>query len=707
LDYYRDGGKVGYLQVLIFNGSIRVGVNEGRVESPLLSIEGWDKLLKKNSFCGNELVVRDYDESGHMCSLLISKPTIENKQLNIPIEILSPLKASIARRLSQELQNRGLQSENVSWSEFSVSQEKIYIVLDLQAHPILVNPSGQDFCISTSLLTQAKHVLWITLQEDTDLERLPERGLITGLSRVARFENQSLELVLLDLESSLEQDDITVFDIIEKITIKSFLMGIPPKEFEYTWRNNRLLIQRLLPISGPVPSLRKPNGLEKEILQNPYRSLKLQVTEPGLLDSMVFVTDEMVAPPLEADELEVEAKTFGINFKDVFIALGQMQDQAMIGEFAGTVSKIGSNLQSSFKSGDRVCGFLSTPFASHPRVQGLHVYPIPDDISFADAASIPVVFLTAYWSLVKIARLSPNDKILIHSASGGVGQAAIQIAQDIGAEIFATVGSAEKRHLLIDKYNIHPSHIFSNRTSAFKDGILTLTKEKGVDVILNSLSGDLLQDTWDCIAMFGTFIEIGKTDIRQNSQLSMRPFDRNVNFSSVDLVLLGQHRPKVVQEAFATIMSMFKEKRLQPVFSVTTYPLEDIEDAFRLIQARKHMGKVVLDAEKASVKTLPAGQESLKLVEDGTYIIAGGRGSLGKELVQFMTFRGARNIVLLSRRGQDYDKTIMDKQAKTTVHKVKCDISDPEAVKNKICWIKQNLPPVRGVIQAAMLLKVS
>jgi NADPH:quinone reductase-like Zn-dependent oxidoreductase len=264
---------------------------------------------------------------------------------------------------------------------------------------------------------------------------------------------------------------------------------------------------------------------------------------------------------------------------------------------AGIVTAVGSNFQSLWKTGDRAIGLIVAPFGNQVRINGEGTVAIPDSITFADAASIPIVFYTAWYCLTQAARLQSGQSVLIHAASGGVGQAAIQVAKLIGAEIYATVGSVAKRKLIQDQYGLPDSHIFSSHSRHFKRGIMRSTRGKGVDVILNSLSGEFLMDSWDCVAPFGTFLEIGKTDIYGRSQLSMAPFEKQATFAAVDTSHMYRLRPEYVSKGLAEILAMVDKGLLKPVHPMTKYPISRIEDAFRLIAARKHVGKLVLVAD--------------------------------------------------------------------------------------------------------------
>ena len=623
-----------------------------------------------------------------------------------------------ARGLCSALEAKGFAACILSWtSSKNICENKIYVILDSSDQPLLANLSSEWFQKIRGLMTRAKQVFWISAADSDKAISVPDKGLTTGFARAARSENEGLKLVTFDVCSSLPMDKEAI-----ETTSAVFSAAFGPSsaqsslaETEYAYKDRQILIPRLIPdnrINDMVTGKNQTPTAEPTLFKQSQRSLKLHVGKPGLLDSLVFVDDYRVLEKLRDDELEIEVDAFGVNFKDIFIALGQMKATTpMGGECSGIVTAVGSQCRSRFRVGDRVCAWYATAYANHARARASNSSRIPDVMSFITAASMPVIFLTAYYGLVEIANLQKDQTVLIHSAAGGVGQAAIQIAPPLGANIFATVGSLSHPQERLDKYAIPESQIFSNRSRVFKKGLLRMTGGEGVDVILNSLSGEALLDSWDCIAKFGTFIEIGKTDIYRNSQLGMKPFERNVKFTSLDLVGLADHRPETMRAVFEKIMSMFESGVLTAVQPVTTMAIADIEDAFRLIQSRKHVGKVVLTVgEETMVKALPPPIEPMHLERSGTYVIAGGLGGLGQKIIHFLADHSANNILVLSRRRLgETERLNLEEELGSSGAKVcieTCDIANLRELQDVAARCLKSLPPVKGVIHAAMVLQV-
>jgi acyl transferase domain-containing protein/NADPH:quinone reductase-like Zn-dependent oxidoreductase/SAM-dependent methyltransferase len=697
------------------------GVPDGREDSPLLRVDQWTTALLKNGFSGVDLAVDDYKGDAQSATFMVSRAMLHRHTMNqVVVEVICVSESESLHMLAEELVKRfdskAFSASVRPWPTL-ISKAVVYIVVDSADKPILVNPSPARFHQVTALATTAESIIWITAQgTDSPTTNSPEKGMISGLARVARAENDGMKFLLIDIQqNSIESREGAVAAISNLLDASFGPISELEKsrETEFQYRDGQLHISRLIPDSKFDRWI--DDGKPKKdigLFHDARRSLKLDVETPGLLDSLIFVEDSLVNIPLAPDEVEIKTMAHGVNFKDVFVALGQMKaTERMAGESSGIVTRIGSDFTSKFKVGDRVCAWASpVPFASHSRVSGHSAHILPDSMSFTTAASIPVVFLTAYHCLVKIANLRRGQTVLIHTASGGVGQAAVMIAQHIGAEIIATVGSDAKAQLLIDVFGLPTSHIFSSRLRNFKKGILRLTKGRGVDVVLNSLSGEALRDTWACIAPSGTFVEIGKTDIFRRNQLSMTPFDKMVTFASFDLLILRQYRSAETAEDLAQIMSMFKEGILKPVSPITELPISNIEEAFRLIASRKHVGKIVLSSQNEEMVKTISLRQPLRLY-GGTYVVTGGLGDLGRRICHFLGKHGAKHIVTLSRRELDADvRSAFEADIRALgaeLHIMSCDITDREMVEKVARICKETLPPVKGVIQAAMVLHVS
>lgn len=263
----------------------------------------------------------------------------------------------------------------------------------------------------------------------------------------------------------------------------------------------------------------------------------------------------------------------------------------------------------------------------------------------------------------------------------------------------------------MEKYGIPEDHIFSSRGTMFKQGVLRLTTGAGVDFILNTLSDDSLHDTWSCIAKSGTFVDVSHNDSLFDSQLALKSSGRNVTFAAFDILELANNRPILIRKVMKQVISMFEKGILKLNHQFTVVSVTDIEDAFKLIQARENSGKIVLEATKSSVVKVVQPQDTFRLRPDATYVIAGGLGGLGLEIARFMAERGARYLMILSRRtvSSSESATLKEEFASlgTEIRLISCDISSQTKVEELARSILSTLPLVQGIVQSAMVLQVS
>ena len=463
--------------------------------------------------------------------------------------------------------------------------------------PVLSELGQEGFLVLRRMLTTARGVLWITSGGTLECSN-PKAGMVTGLMRTLRSENIGIRYATLDLDLTHRPYTAEAAGTISRIFKATFDFEHKSVnvDLEYTERNGQIFIPRVLPDLDTNKAILQNSGrpvVELQSFHQEDRPLLMEIETAGLLDTLRFVDDLVFDKPLPDDFVEIAPKAFGLNFRDVMVAMGQLNETIMGYECAGVITRIGSKI-THLKVGDRVAAMMQGHYANYIRLLGIAVAKVPDDIVFEQATSMPIVFCTAYFSLYETARLQKGEAVLIHAAAGGVGQAAIMLAQLVGAEVYATVGSKEKSQLLMDTYGIPEDHIFSSRNALFVSEIMAATNGKGVDVALNCLSGQLLKATWKCMAIFGRLIEIGKRDIEINSHLDMSGFQGNVSFSAVDLTYMSRFRPAQLSSILEKCMQLVSKGAIHAVKPITVYPISEIERAFRFMQAGKHTGKVAI-----------------------------------------------------------------------------------------------------------------
>ncbi|ORW27356.1 fatty acyl-AMP ligase [Mycobacterium paraense] len=469
-------------------------------------------------------------------------------------------------------------------------------------------------------------------------------------------------------------DRITLLDTDDSATkekLSAIASARPAGEPQLAVRNGAVHIPRL----ARTPILAPPDAPDWQ----------LGTTRKGDLANLTLLPSD---PPntLAPGQIRVQVRAAGLNFRDVVVALGAIADDGLGSEAAGVVLEAGPG--TSLRRGDAVMGlFPHNAFAPTAIADERMVVPVPAGWSFTQAASAPIVYLTAYISLVEIARLSAGQRVLIHAGAGGVGQAAIQIARHLGAEVFATA-HPDKQHVLAG-LGIDPSHIASSRTLDFVDTFKAATDGQGMDVVLNSLAGDFVDASLQLLPRGGTFIEIGKTDIRVAADIAAA--HPGVDYRVYDL---SSAPPESLQPAWAALLKLFAAGALKPL-PTTSYGLVNAPQAFRDMSQARHTGKIVL---------IPPAV----LDPEGTALITGGTGMLGALFAEHLVSRyGIRHLLLLSRSGPDaagageLHERLTALGAQVAI--IACDTGDPAELAAALDTIADG-HPLTAVIHAAGVL---
>jgi NADPH:quinone reductase-like Zn-dependent oxidoreductase len=582
----------------------------------------WDRVLHRTGFKGVEVDIHDCDDDELYSFSVVSSTAVSNPpKFDFDIALVTATTSAPDSWVDQLRLSIGLLTWTVptvhSLEYAPVDENKVCVIIDDPEKPILANADAARFEGLKAVCTRSKGVLWLT-RGGADACANPLASLASGFLRSLRQEYSGKRLGTLDLDPS---QSLWSPESVKSVTnvFRAFFDDATVEtsnDYEFAERDGVIHIPRYVKdlernkdvfgqsTAAPTPRL-------EPFLQSD-RPLRLTIGTPGLLDTLAFDDDASAAEPLPDDFVEVEPRAFGVNFRDVMVAMGQLKSKVMGYDCAGVVKRVSAGAAAmGYRPGDRVTVLLRGHYGSRTRVHWSSVVHIPNDMTFETAASLPTQYVTAYLSLYDIARLQPGESVLIHSATGGVGQAAVMLAQRVGAEVFVTVGSDEKRQFVMEHYGIQPDHILFSRDTSFAGKIMEMTEGRGVDVVLNSLAGALLQESFNCLAPFGRFVELGKRDFELNNSLAMEAFTRAVTFSSVDIITLGERKPMQANRILKHVVKLVAAKEIDAVHPVTVYPLSDVEKAFRLMQAGKHMGKIVLSVTPETLVSVSAALNRL------------------------------------------------------------------------------------------------
>jgi phthiocerol/phenolphthiocerol synthesis type-I polyketide synthase C len=375
-------------------------------------------------------------------------------------------------------------------------------------------------------------------------------------------------------------------------------------------------------------------------------------------------------------------------------------------ECAGRITAVGSGV-TDFKPGDEVLAVspslnnnsLLTAYTTLPAEL---VVAKPVSLSLTEAATIPINFLTAHYALNYLGRLQAGERVLIHSAAGGVGLAAVQLCQLAGAEIFATAGSPEKRAYL---RQLGIRHVFDSRSLDFAAEIMAGSDGAGVDLVLNSLAGEALRQSLAVLAPYGRFLEIGKRDIYQNSPLGLAPFKKNLSFFAIDLARVIEERPSLIGTLLRDLVEQAAAGKLRPL-PLTTYPIHEATQAFHTMAQGQHTGKIVLTFSGDHSQFIIHNSQFI-IHNNATYLITGGLGSLGLLTAEWLAEQGARHLLLVGRSApseatQQRLKALQQAGVEAVV--AQADVTQANQVAALLAQIEREMPPLRGIVHAAGLL---
>jgi NADPH:quinone reductase-like Zn-dependent oxidoreductase/acyl carrier protein/SAM-dependent methyltransferase len=534
--------------------------------------------------------------------------------------------------------------------------------------------------------------LWIVTRGAQQDARGTDVGLVGaalwGFGRVLLNEIPRLSLRLVDLPTTIDTAELAD-RLLSELTAS-------PVDTEIVWTATGRHVLRLRRGLPPCwADAADPVALTSE--------------RPGGLDALGWkpLPQRAVGP----GEVAIQVQAAGLNFRDIMWAMGLLPEEALIDGFAGptfglecagVVRAVGPGVEE-LAVGDRVAALAPASLGSQVVTAAHAVMRIPPEMSVAAAATVPVAFITAIYALGTLAKLRAGEHVLIHAAAGGVGLAAIQYAKHRGAIVIATAGSEIKRAFL---RLAGADHVLDSRDLGVADAVRAITGGKGVDVVLNSLSGEAMEQSLGVLKPFGRFLELGKRDFYLNSRIHLRPLRQNISYFAIDVDQLPVQRPDIARELLQEVSEALASGAIRPL-AHRVFHFGAVEDAFRLMQASGHIGKIVLTpAGDTGVRLPPRSEFALR--EDGTYLVTGGLSGFGFAAARWLAEQGAGAIALLGRRGADTpgaaDRVAELRALGVEVTLHAADVADPVSLSAVLDVIRKSKRPLRGVVHAASVV---
>ncbi|KAI1496579.1 putative polyketide synthase [Biscogniauxia marginata] len=675
----------------------------------------WCQLLGDCGFSGVDISLNDYVEAHTISTVMLSTANQPTQNMSgkakehqdtylVYRDYLPPLALAIDEGL-------GKRSFNTTFTNlFSYAQipqnSSIISLVDVESSTLL-NHNDQYFKALQQIITQNSTVIWVA--GTTAAESASEPAVMKGMLRSIATEQISSKIAFIEVDethlSSLSKTAELIVDKFAELQLFTSMEGI---DQEYVLRSGALYVERLLPDETLNEQFRLQHGLEHVIEE---RSIDMQVPlrakykQPGVLSSLYFAPDPEFEKPLDDNWVEIKTHAIGLNFKDLAVSTAKFDSDYLSTESAGIVSRVGAAVMS-LKVGDRVAGLIFGNMGNYMRSPASFLSRIPDGVTFSGAASMQLAYLTSIYALRHLAHLTKGETILIQSATGDLGMAAIRIAQHLGAEIYATAGSNEKRKALVE-LGVPTDHIFNSRDLGAVNDILRATKFSGIDVILSSSAEDMMHETWRCIAPLGRFIDVGRTDVLGGGKLELEIFKQNATFSSFDLSIIYRQRPAILMKLMTEMSKLWDEGIIDPINPVTTFDISQLESALSLFSKSLHIGKLVITFNNPETR-LKIERTSTRVYFDptATYVLVGCLGGLGRSLAVWMVERRARHLVFLSRTGARTVESTSVIEELTSMganpRTIRCDVTDHDALKSAIDQISSQYP-IKGVVHAAMV----
>lgn len=518
----------------------------------------------------------------------------------------------------------------------------------------------------------------------------PVHSTIWGMGRVLNNEYPDLSCKLIDIQEAFSP--VIASNLAKELSVKD--------------DEQEIVITTSMRYGLRVETL---NTLPSE--KKAHTDYCLDFKRSGSINNLCWIPVKQI--PLAPDEVRIKPKATGLNFRDVMYTMGFVPDEALekgflgttLGmEFAGEITALGESVND-FCVGDRVMGFAPAGFASVTTTKVHAIAHLPAHWSFSKGATVPIAYFTAYYSLCYLGRLKAKDRILIHGAAGGVGIAAIQIALHVGAKVYATAGSPEKRDFL---KLMGVTHCYNSRSLLFADEILKDTQSEGIDLVLNCLAGEAINANLSVLKPFGRFLELGKRDFFANTKIGLRPFRNNISYFGIDADQLLMEDPALCSALFKEMMELFEQQILAPL-PYREFSAYNITDSFRYMQQARHIGKIIVNLEAKPRENLFLEQstKSLKLAATASYLVTGGFSGFGLQTARWLVDKGARHLVLVGRRGAVSEEAChaveQFKKEGVAVVTYKVDISERQAVKNMLSELQQQGHHLRGIVHAAAI----
>ncbi|KAJ5542947.1 hypothetical protein N7535_005370 [Penicillium sp. DV-2018c] len=604
--------------------------------------------------------------------------------------------------LLPELGYNNVLVKQLSVADNSILPDALYISLfDLES-PYLYSMGEPGYELLKEILTNCQNLLWVTC----DPLIQPRASMSLGLLRTVRSERHDDGSNTVTLTEGGKTQPEALARAIQKIVKRQFIdKPENDRHAEYVLRDDLIHIGRLTKhdaadqflaaqSSHPAPQIQRLGDVDHPI--------ELQEADSGT-GVYQWITDSQHEEPLKEREIDIEIRAIG---------LSSDMSGRLVNGIAGTVTKTASSVEG-LAPGDRVIYIPSDKKGSGIRTCGradrLLLARIPDRVTNEAAAGLAWGYATAIYGLSVVARLTPDNTLLIHASATEISHAAIQYAQMVGATIYATVAATKERDMLVSSYGIPQDRIFSRKDSSFARRIMRCTGGAGVDTVFNTLSGETLRSSLGCLAPFGVFVNVSTPDLRADTTVELASLSRNASVHTVDIALLAKHRPTDVRALITKAMKLYSEGKIGQLGTPKVMDFTQVKEGLQAARSGEIAKTVLVPSPSDMVPVIPRPPSPYQFSPETSYVLAGGYGGLGRSIARWMASRGAKNLIILSRsptKTTEKAELALDlAKLGCTIHSFVCDIADASSLKALADEAFPKLPPIKGCIQASMVLR--
>ncbi|KAF2969636.1 hypothetical protein GQX73_g3893 [Xylaria multiplex] len=616
--------------------------------------------------------------------------------------------------IQEEIKSRGLLPRLTPFNKAQdCVREGARVIAFLSGKSLLVVPDDIRFRAFQHIAQNAASLVCLTscgIVEGRD----PDGAITAGLLRTIGSENPITRYLSIDIDADrfntnepglvqciLDQESAIQQGYIDETETDT-------EDREFVWQNECLYVSRVVQDPGfqgysEVIQAPKTCGTSRTRLgSDPVRA---DFETPGVLSSLYFKPYKALWRPLPPDWIDIKVVAVGLNWKDVGLTSGRFDGSNLSSEYTGIIIAIGS-IVTDLAVGDNVYGTGKGHFGNFTRQKAETTHRLQTGDNLVEMATMPLVYMTAVYAFENLAHLQRGQTVLIQSATGGLGLAAIQFARAKGAEVFATVGTADKAKFLVDMMKVPKSHIFSSREQSDLPRAAKMTKKGGFDVILSSSKGDMLYASIKALAPLGHITDVGRIDVTDARATGLELFQMGATFSSFDLSILLDSDPSLGGKLLQTVDKHYRNGSIGPIRPFRAIDVSKLDQALLEFSKGTHIGKFVvtyLDLN-TMVRFMP-GPRAVRFQAEACYIVTGGFGGLGQSMIGWMGAHGARYLVALSRRGIDSPgaRAFIGsmKRRGIEVQAVTCDVGKREQVNRVIADVAASRP-LRGIIHSAV-----